>query len=95
LQRRAQKGFILKLSDDKGQLPEEWFPLYEAISNAIFVAMLPWLPKDRDTAIHALLGEAVMLATYEDNRTGRDDRNNLRAFLHGTLDEFLGMAFQV
>ena len=43
----------------------------------------------------ALLGEVVMCATYEGNKTGRDDREQLRAFLFDMLDELLDMALEI
>lgn len=43
----------------------------------------------------ALLGEAVMCATHEGDKTGRDDREQLRAFLLDMLDELLDMALDI
>jgi hypothetical protein len=50
--------------DDSEHLLEDRFPVFAAMSNAIFSAMLPWLPKELDTARLALLGEVVMCLTF-------------------------------
>lgn len=85
----------MSLLDGKEQLLDDGFPLFEAISSAIFIAMLPWLPEDNDTAMLALLGELTVCATYECTDTGQYSLEELSACLHETIDEFLDMAFEI
>jgi hypothetical protein len=66
----------------------EHFLVFEAMSNAIFVAILRWLPEELDTAMLALLGEVVMCATYERSSCLEEVRQRL----HTTLDDFLDLA---
>ena len=81
----------MEMSDAEGQLLDEWWAAFAAVNNAVFIATLPWV-EEPNIIIEGLISQAVRCASYESDR---DNLEELRGYLHETIDEFINIAVEM